>query len=70
MSVSGLCEICQRPNVDHTCDRCGKLVCDRHFDERSGVCSECASELGRADPTRDDENTRDDAPDGVDTYQF
>lgn len=67
MSVAGLCEICQQPDVDHTCQRCGQLVCDRHFDQDSGVCVECAAELGRADPTREGDE---DLPDGVDTYRF
>jgi hypothetical protein len=68
MSVSGLCEICQTPDVDYTCDRCGKLVCDDHFDETIGYCSDCAAELRRGDSgvTRPGENM----PDGVDEYQF
>jgi len=70
MSVSGLCEICQQPEVEHTCDRCGKLVCDRHFDEKSGVCSECAAELGRPDTPGERERGDDDLPDGVDTYRY
>jgi hypothetical protein len=69
MSVSGLCEVCQRPDVDHTCDRCGQLVCDRHFDEETGVCVECASEVGRPGGVREEEGGED-LPDGVDTYQF
>jgi hypothetical protein len=68
MSVSGLCEVCQQPDVDHTCDRCGQLVCDRHFDEETGVCVECVAELGRPDGVRDPGS--EDLPDGVDTYQF
>jgi len=66
MSVSGLCEICQRPEVDHTCDRCGNLVCDRHFDAQLGICTECVAEVEGGDPT----GTGDDMPDGVDTYEF
>jgi len=68
MSVSGLCEVCQQPSVEHTCERCGHLVCDRHFDEEAGVCVECASELGRPGGTGGTEP--DDLPDGVDTYEF
>jgi len=69
MSVSGLCEICQQPEVDHTCDRCGQLVCDRHFEEDRGVCSECVAELGRPD-SPGQRDSGDDLPDGVDTYRF
>jgi hypothetical protein len=65
MSVSGLCEICERPDVDHGCDRCGRLVCDRHWDESSGVCVDCKGDLGGGTPL-DPENL----PDGVDTYEF
>lgn len=66
MSVSGICEICDRPDVDGACDRCGKLVCDRHFDERTGLCVECAAAVGR-EPSPGE---RPNAPDGVDTYRF
>lgn len=71
MSVSGLCEVCQQPDVDHSCDRCGNLVCDQHFDDDLGVCAECVAEVGRGDPTDPvDPTGSDDMPDGVDTYRF
>ncbi|QSG05559.1 Zinc finger domain [Halapricum desulfuricans] len=57
MSVSGLCDVCGQPDVDHVCDRCGRLVCDRHYDAELGVCTECGSEI---------RGNRDDA----DTYRF
>jgi len=66
MSVSGLCAICERPDVDHGCDRCGQLVCDRHWDDRAGVCVECSRQVG----DRDRPTTPEDRPDGVDTYEF
>lgn len=66
MSLSGLCEICERPSVEHTCDRCGKLVCDRHFDDSVAVCVDCATEVGGGPPAGD----RETGPDGVDTYRF
>lgn len=68
MSVSGLCEVCQEPSVDGTCDRCGQLVCRDHFDDELGLCVECAVEAGRPDdPTVPNSE---DLPDGVDTYRF
>ncbi len=74
MSVSGLCEICDRPSVEHTCDRCGKLVCERHWDEDLGVCVQCAGQLegDSGEPLPDDADPVDpsDGPDGVDTYEF
>jgi hypothetical protein len=67
MSVSSPCEICNRADVDHVCDRCGKLVCSRHFDDDLGLCIECATEVEEGG---DRERVPDDMPDGVDTYRF
>jgi len=66
MSVTGLCELCQRPDVEESCDRCGRLVCDRHFDDSAGVCVDCSDDIGGSGERIDPENL----PDGVDTYQF
>jgi ribosomal protein L37AE/L43A len=52
--------------VDHTCDRCGRLVCDRHWDEDIGMCVECGAEVGQPS----DRVPSEDMPDGVDTYRF
>ena len=68
MSVSGLCAVCNAPDVEHTCDRCGSLVCDEHWDGETGLCVECAAEVGRTRGRGDPEPT--DRPDGVDTYRF
>jgi hypothetical protein len=68
MSVSSPCEICATADVRHTCDQCGRLVCDRHFDDDTGFCVECAAALGRDE--RSPDGTQDTAPDGVDTYRF
>jgi len=65
MSVTGLCGVCERPGADRRCDRCGRIVCDHHFEDGAGVCSECAADLGGAGRV-DPENR----PDGVDTYRF
>jgi hypothetical protein len=66
MSVEGLCEICERPDVEFTCDRCGKLVCDRHYDETRAACVVCVTEMGEGDERIPSEEL----PDGVDYYQF
>jgi len=66
MSVAGLCELCDRPDVDHTCDRCGRLVCDRHWNDDVGMCVECGAEVGQPS----DRVPSEDMPDGVDTYRF
>lgn len=67
MSVASACEICHTANVEHTCSRCGQLVCDRHFDAELGLCVECAVEVGR--PSGED-GVPENMPDGVDTYRF
>lgn len=68
MSVSGLCEICNRADISHTCDRCGRLVCEDHFDDEVGFCVDCAAEVGRAGD-RDGEK-KGEYPDGVGEYRF
>jgi hypothetical protein len=65
MSVAGQCEICTVGQAAHTCNRCASLVCDAHFDERSGLCVECLAEVGGGERRRPGR-----MPDGVDTYQF
>jgi hypothetical protein len=69
MSVSGLCEICERGEVVDGCDRCGRLVCEEHFEERHGVCTKCFAEVegSPGDPAGRGEQ---DPPDGVDEYRF
>lgn len=65
MSVTGLCDVCGRENIDHTCDRCGSLVCEKHYEPSVGYCVECAGEVGVSDPASSDHR-----PDETDTYQF
>lgn len=50
MSVSGLCGICQTGRATHTCELCGEVVCDDHYQGQSGACSLCASPT-TGDPT-------------------
>ncbi len=42
MSMTGVCQICEASTATHTCESCGNLVCDEHFDESAGVCIQCA----------------------------
>ena len=67
MSVEGLCAICENRTADHGCDLCGRMVCETHYHEVDGVCSECESR-GGGQPTGGGE--RQDRPDGVDEHQF
>jgi hypothetical protein len=69
MSVSSPCEICHQADAKDACDRCGQLVCDRHYEKRLGLCVECAADVTGGDDTEripDEEEL----PDGVDTYRF
>lgn len=70
MSVAGLCELCEARPVADGCERCGRLVCDRHFDSESRLCTPClaAVRAGREDHRPDRPPA--DRPDGVDTYRF
>jgi hypothetical protein len=68
VSVSSPCEICNTAAVRHTCGRCGQLVCDRHFDEDTGRCVECAARVTGGD--HEDVPSGEDMPDGVDTYRL
>ncbi|MES3516701.1 MAG: hypothetical protein PPP58_03445 [Natronomonas sp.] len=65
MSVAELCELCQTGTIEDGCDRCGRLVCETHYDESTGLCTDCAAEM----PERDREETRE-YPDGVEEFRF
>ncbi|MFD1514937.1 hypothetical protein [Halomarina rubra] len=68
MSVTGLCELCTTNEVVDGCDRCGRLVCETHYDEQTGLCTDCLKEAGGR--PAGEEDVQPDGPDGVDTYQF
>jgi len=46
MSVSGLCQVCERYEAVDRCERCGALACGRHYEPEAGICVECAAETG------------------------
>ncbi|WP_257298602.1 hypothetical protein [Haloarchaeobius sp. FL176] len=54
MSVETLCQICEDARASHRCNRCGAMVCDRHYEREHGMCLDCAS---RADPGSRDGDT-------------
>ncbi|MCQ4332630.1 hypothetical protein KM295_03820 [Natronomonas sp. F2-12] len=72
MSVAGLCELCESESVEDGCDRCSRLVCAHHYDEPTGLCTLCLSELGDGDSGGSDRNDGREKgyPDGVDEYRF
>ena len=47
MSVSGLCHVCESAEASHTCDQCGRAVCDQHHDDAFGLCLDCSAGVGR-----------------------
>ncbi|WP_049985008.1 zinc finger HIT domain-containing protein [Halobellus rufus] len=49
MSVTGLCQICERREAEYACHRCGAAVCSIHFETEQGVCVNCASAEGTED---------------------
>ncbi len=67
MSVSGLCEFCMQNEVVDGCDRCGRLVCERHYDKKTGFCTDCLKEMGQSPEENDTQHRK---PDDVDTYRF
>jgi len=49
MSISGLCEIGEKREAAHVCQRCGGAVCDNHYVDELGVCVNCADQSGQGD---------------------
>ncbi len=37
--LKGICDICGKPSELKTCLKCGKRVCDNHFN--NGFCTQC-----------------------------
>lgn len=44
MSVQGRCQICEAATAEHHCRRCGASICATHYDEATGLCTECAAD--------------------------
>lgn len=72
MSVSGLCEVCEQREVVGGCERCGKLACEKHLHEETGLCTACYAEVhgGRGDEPEGPGGGDRDRPDGVGEYRF
>lgn len=41
-NTGSLCRICGKIAMN-TCSMCGKAVCDKHYDAKSGLCDICKS---------------------------
>lgn len=72
MSVTGLCEVCEEREVVGGCERCGKLVCEKHMDEETSYCTACYAEVygHREAHERGDRGGSRDYPNGVGEYRF
>lgn len=42
MSITGLCQICETNEAEHSCPNCGTLACEIHWDEGTDLCVQCA----------------------------
>jgi len=67
MSVTGLCQICETNEADHSCPNCGTLACADHWDEARGLCAQCAATVERGD---DGERVQPDDLDDDDVMRF
>jgi len=41
MATVGSCHICGAAGTTNTCEQCGGLVCERHYDRSTGLCRDC-----------------------------
>jgi len=62
MSVTGICQICESAEATFACDRCGRVVCDAHYDRETGLCTECARTATKEESERGG-RTRNGSPD-------
>ena len=44
MSLTGVCDVCERAPATDTCTSCGSIVCRRHYVPARGACVSCAGE--------------------------
>lgn len=65
MSVSGLCQICESREAEHSCGQCGRTICSQHYDEAFGLCMDCAEAAGGGGPGQPGGPDRDDVGDTV-----
>jgi ribosomal protein L37AE/L43A len=47
MSITGVCQVCESAEARHSCQQCGRTVCDDHYDREIAVCEVCATDLRR-----------------------
>ncbi len=67
--MTGLCDLCAEGHAEFSCDRCGRLVCDEHYDPETGFCERCAGET-RKPRSRVEREEEEGFTDGVDTHRL
>ncbi|WP_158055845.1 eL43 family ribosomal protein [Halorussus halophilus] len=63
MSVTGLCQICEQREAKHSCPNCGTLACERHWNEETDLCEQCASTIQGGQRPQTDQPTQPDLDD-------
>lgn len=49
MSTSGLCQVCESAIAEYSCELCGAVVCEDHYDRSAGACLRCVSSIDGGD---------------------
>lgn len=68
MSVTGLCQICEQNEAEHSCPNCGTLACEDHWDEETTLCAQCAATVQRSE--RDEGQVRPEDLDDDEVMRF
>ena len=69
MSITGLCMVCERREATQRCQRCGRLICEVHYEDGTGYCTRCAAEVGVGRGGTDAGDGEGDLPDDADVYR-
>ncbi len=65
MSISGLCQVCESREANHSCENCGALVCEMHYDDDLHYCTDCAAGIDTGEenhPSRGEDDLPGDDP--------
>ncbi len=42
MKKQVICMVCGSRPAQNTCSGCGRVVCEEHFDHKTGLCTACS----------------------------
>ncbi|MCD6274428.1 MAG: orotate phosphoribosyltransferase [Candidatus Aenigmarchaeota archaeon] len=45
MKIKGICQICGKTGIMHSCSLCGRLVCSDCYDSKKSLCRICAAKF-------------------------